>query len=582
VSPTEVSSKGNDQMIFDVQGKLKRAGYATVTALAQIENLATQPSDLLGFNIESDQVSSRNISRQARNNVPGIESIEDHAKNLPVVSDFSLHVEQVKADLTNLDDVRQDYRYDGIQFMNLDGTLRNPEKMTIGYDPETGQGQPLPGELEGYANQKSTVRRQTRSWCGSQPAKLHVDLTNIYSNIPNPPIPGRNKTLIPNNFYVKIVDDNGIMPHVVVAEGQLDSNGDISYIQPLCDTFSPFWGDYSPPDIYFLVEARIPANNSNGYHEAIRVVDTFGSQHYFRSGTYWESPLPNFSLNIDVTAYWAHNALWVAKMTQPAEDFVAMASYRNPGVAIFWPATTTFLTGDTAFAPVTRIILPGVSWLTGDPLIHEYGHNVKYYFGNQSLFASCLGAFGPCNPNFAPITDYSHYPEQSISLPKAVNEGFAEYFYEMVKDAYPQLVNTNRSSPIPTYQANRSDFIYRACNLNCYLPTGPGNEARISTFLYRYTNEILNCSQYGNSPAGRFRQLIIGLNETFSYDAGIFDLWNNYLYRSFPRYDYCLNQSNLSVLRDKFLKIIKESTIVNSSGVGSNGEVLWTPQVPLN
>ena len=257
----DVQFNAHERLTFQIHAEIKEPGYYTVTAMGQGQAWKQSQTAMVGFNIASSDIAARTTGQTSLGN-GGVETLEDHVKNLPEVTDFAFHVAKVKAELTGRKDFRRDFQYKGIQFKKADGTLTNPENMVVGYIPGTGSGKPNPDELEGPANQKIKGRVTTRSWCGASPAKIHVDIKN--NNVNGAP------TYNLNNFIVRVIDDNGIFSHDQIAAGIFDANGDFAYSQPNCDMFSPFWGDYSPPDTYFLIEARSPNSSTSSYNEGVR------------------------------------------------------------------------------------------------------------------------------------------------------------------------------------------------------------------------------------------------------------------------------------------------------------------------
>ena len=319
----------------------------------------------------------------------------------------------------------------------------------------------------------------------------------------------------------------------------------------------------------------------------VRVVNTLGTQLFVQSGTYWDDRTLNRTIHLDANSHWTDNALWITRMAQFGQGLMKDAQVTPPGVAIFWPAT---FAGGTAYSPVARIILDGSLWVTADPLVHEYGHNVRYVTGVPWYFYNCLGAFLPCDPGFAALVGgYNHSPASSIPAQVAQNEGFAEYFYEMVKIVNPTQSRQNYTTPypIPTNPGNWGQNIFRDCSTSnsCgfwSIPSGMTNEARVSSFFYRYTNEVLSCADGSKSDVAKFNRFMTGMMNTVvgELSQSVIGLWNNNLYRSFPTASYCPNEPDLTARRAKLKQILTDTTIatlVGTSYQGSTGEVVLIP-----
>ncbi len=511
-----------------VPAKLLEAGYYNITIGASAQGWQGSLSDQLGFNVEeaANNRSAPVATRAAALSPSGKESLEDHIKNLPIVTDQSIHVEQVKADLENRRNVRSDYIQKGFTFKQADGSVSKPQDMVVGYLRGTGSGQPLPGELDGVKPQTQTASTKVspRSWCGSHIALVHFDTR--HATINNTAL--RNAIFPLKNYHVRVMDDNGILGAAQIAEGELDGNGNFAYQQPNCDSWSPFWGDWSPPDIFYYVEARIPNSPTAGYNDAIRIVNTLGIQYFVQTGTTWEDSGAGHTYNLSATNTWQDNFLWLAKMFQLAQDFNVAAGGTRIGFAAFWPATIV-QTNWQAYTPIARNVMGGATWESPDPAVHEFGHNLRFSVSNPTWYSQCLGATLPCDPGFGEGLvglDYNHTWSALTTAPKALNEGFADYFYEMTRDYY------SRSGT--DYIPNDWNYIMNCDVLSCAssVPNGAGSEARISSFLFQYTIRLLaNGIPYNNTAA--FGILRNSIKDTGTYNQGFYDVWNNYLKKSY-------------------------------------------------
>jgi hypothetical protein len=374
-------------------------------------------------------------------------------------------------------------------------------------------------------------------------------------------------------YWVRVYDHNGIWPHTLIAEGQLNDSGGFYYTQPNCDSDSPWWGDYSGPDIYYTVEARIPNPSSSLYNDAIRILTTTAAQHGVATtdvaaitGTFWEDKASDHTLTIPSTYSWGTQALWVASVTQLGVDYLRNATGYKPGIAVFWPAT--FVTSTSAYSPVSRVVLGGDRWNTPYPIIHEFGHNARYYVSNQSGYNSCLVSAFVCDPMFADnIFSYTHGVDiASQNQSVALNEGMAQILYEMARESNPTMITATYNNP-GTY-----DYYLRNClntpTGNCSAPTGAISEARVSTFFFRYVTEILarkNTAQY----ASAFATLYQSWSGTTTFNQNFYNMWNSYMYRSFPTTAANLPNpcnSNISApVRTVFRCLLQQTTLTEQT-----------------
>lgn len=339
-------------------------------------------------------------------------------------------------------------------------------------------------------------------------------------------------------YWVRVYDHNGIWPHTLIAEGQLNNSGYFFYTQPNCDSDSPWWGDYSGPDIYYTIEARIPNSSPWSYNDAIRILTSTAAQHGVATtdvasitGTFWEDKATGHTLTIPSTYSWGTQALWVASVTQLGVDYLRDATGYKPGIAVFWPGFA--VPSNSAYAPVSRVVLGSDRWSTPYPIIHEFGHNARYYISNQSGYNSCLVSAAVCDPMFADnIFSYTHGVDvASQNQSVALNEGMAQILYEMARESNPSMITATYNQP-GTY-----DYYLRNC-LNtstgtCSAPTGAISEARVSTFFFRYVTEILarkNTAHY----ASAFATLYQSWSGTTTFNQNFYNMWNSYMYRSFP------------------------------------------------
>ena len=351
----------------------------------------------------------------------------------------------------------------------------------------------------------------------------------------------------------------------MIAQGQLNDSGAFSYTQPNCDSDSPWWGDYSGPDIYYTIEARIPNPGSSLYNDAIRILTTTAAQHGVATtdvasitGTFWEDKAVAHTVTIPSTYSWGTQALWVASVTQLGADYVRNATGYQPGIAVFWAAT--FVTMNSAYAPVSRIVLGYDNWSTPYPIIHEFGHNARFYISNQIGYDSCLVSFFVCDPMFADnIFNYTH----SVSGPSsnqsvALNEGMAQIVYEMARESNPSMITATYNNP------SYFDPYLRNCLASCPAPIGAISEARVSTFFFRYVTQILARGDPMQYPVA-FKKLYESWSGTTTFNQNFYSMWNSYMYRSFPTTaanlsNPCNNNPSDSV-RNVFTCLLQQTTL---------------------
>ena len=125
----------------------------------------------------------------------------------------------------------------------------------------------------------------------------------------------------------------------------------------------------------------------------------------------------------------------------------------------------------------------------------------------------------------------NHHDWRTLTTPaKALNEGFADYFYEMTRDYYSRS-GTN-------YVPDIWDYIMKTCGTICPIdttsnvPSGGGNEARISSFLYQYTTKLIApYNGMGNTAA--FGVVRDSIKDTGTFNQGFYDVWNSYFKKSY-------------------------------------------------
>ncbi len=497
----EVALAPNQAITLYTTGKFERAGFQSITANASAQNWLESPSGIISFNVASNLVAVTSVANGAQP-AKGIETLENHLENLPKLPDMQLYAAQVKAELEGRDNVRDDFALENARFKQADGTLSEAQNLIVTYQTGTGGGTPATGELEGTRPAKGTITLQSdrQLYCPSIPATVHIEIANSsYGLFPM------------KNVFVQVLDNNGIWPHKLMSQGYANSNGDYTYNLPTCDD-DP--GQNNAPDVYYVIQTR------DVYGKFVN--DSLGRYNAVASGTWWNDTATYHTFNFNAATDPSTQGFWVLRSSQFGADFNAAAGGIGNGqipIKIFWPGT--FVPTNSAYSPVGRIVLGSALWNSTATILHELGHNIKYYVGNQSGYLQCHVSVYICDPMFAPdITQYTHSLTAATNRPTAVNEGFAHLLSEMTLSA-----NGLGFFTLPSYLRN--------C-LNSCSNVGSGGEweARIASFFYQYVTAYLANGQSGNylSAFGTFRA---SLRDTVVFNQDFYGLWNNFAYRSF-------------------------------------------------
>ncbi len=469
--PIQVTIGAGQTKSLELRGTPKRSGYYNITANATGSQWQEPAADMLGFNVASNNTAAASAGAypQAES---GLETLEKHLENLPKISTpeeyAALSAAQTIDDVKDLDGVRLDSRLENLQFTKPDGTKTEPFNTAISYLPDTGSGKPRPEELQPpstAARAKANARPQ--GWCGLGDWATMV-ATVSYNG----------KTLPLPFTKVSVWDDNGWMGSTPITAGYTDASGSFSFRKPSCDWGA--WWDYTGPDIYFLIETldshEIGVNNI--------LVPLYVNTYSVRTGTNWEGASNFYYVDVLANDSSSGQALWLYRMVQAAQEFNVGAGGDGASyfpIRIVWP---TRLPGGN-FAPVARLEILGSDWFYPYIAWHEFGHNMMYRTARPSgaggyTWAYDFGAFSIVSPAFA---WGNHDIDQQENVELAYNEGFANYFYLMLQDNF----NFN-------FAPWTNDSQLRGCN---YFPScaahnvGNENESRVSTFFYRYTQEVV-------------------------------------------------------------------------------------------
>jgi hypothetical protein len=496
----QVTIAAGQTQTLKVSGTPKRSGYYNITVNASGSQWKESAADILGFNVPTDELNIASAGAYAQS-ASGLESLETHLEHLPKLSDMQLYAAQVKAEFEGRDNVRGDFALENARFKQENGTLSEPQNLTVTYQLGTGGGIPATGELEGIRPAKGTVSVQSdrQLYCPSTPATVHIEIANgSYGVFPM------------KNIFVQVLDNNGIWPHKLMSQGYANSTGDYTYNLPTCDD-DP--GQNNAPDVYYVIQTR------DVYGKFVN--DSLGRYNAIASGTWWNDTATYHTFNFNAATDPSTQGFWVLRSAQFGADFNAAAGGIGNGqipIKIYWPGS--FTTATSAYSPVGRIVLGMALWNNTATIIHELGHNIKYYVGNQAGYLQCHASVYICDPMFAPdITQYTHSLSAATNRPTAVNEGFAHLLSEM------------------TLFANGFDSSYTSYLRNCvnscsFVGSGGEWEARIASFFYQYVTAYLANGQTNNysSAFGVFRA---SLRDTVVFNQDFYGLWNSFAYRSF-------------------------------------------------
>lgn len=567
-----VEVKANVPNTVSVSGRILRGGYHTLTLEASSPAWNKSIADMYGFNAVPSTPSAAGLGVAAMSNKPGEEALSDHLNNLPVVSDFSLYFQQVKAELEGRKDVRLDFAMKDAVVTDIKGNKVKLDNQIVNYEPGTGSGRPA---------SKNGNYIQPQETCGPITVTAHFDIvdpqTGLVLNLQN------NKVFAYNRRFGQD-GANHQLPPILLTQSYLDANGNITFQQP-CGA-----------DLYLQVQSFKPFNPAVDPGNGVITYYTQALMTYVyavTTGTYFGNTQSQINVRLQNNSSATTNALWVQNLLwQTGVAYLQQSGLTPVPVKIFWPGVLVN-NGYDAYSPISRIVLGSARWPTTSPVVHEYGHNIKYYWDDRNKFNCALNsavlvavASGCLDPDFADTSalngGYQHYAANSYGQPIGMNEGWANAFYEVVAlkfgtslvvddpGVYPQASRCNKTPTCYSYGPSYVEAAY-----------GPGNELRVSTFLYRYTTEILACNN-PNNVLNAYKRLTETLGKT---RAGIYELWNNYLYRSFPadNNSSCIGDVdrngvlNQDDYRYKLRSIFQDTTLMRPDGTGFSGEWVKIP-----
>lgn len=456
-----------------------RAGYHIITASAHLvdargEGIIDTAAAVIGLDVAPPGAAPG-----------GSVALNAYLDSLPVRRDRSYLAGLLRADLEGRDDVPFEVRTEGLRGPRLGGGEHAAEDAVIALLPGTGSGSPAPGELGSTAPPARPTgalgRVKAVANCGTLEASLQITLG--MDNAPTRPLTRTKVTVYDyNDLYF-----NGtawVGGPVAVHSGFTDDTGTLTYQQPVCDTSS--WSDNTGPDIYYVLETTNP--------EGLYVQDYWGARYAVQTGTNWNDTPQARSLYMGASTGAAHNAFGAFQLARLGIEFNAVAggagADRFP-LRIIWPQGI----GGVSFAPVGMISLYEADWGRPEALWHELGHSVMWYTTTPEAHRACSAPnAGICDPGYESPFNYGHSWEGNYSPAKGFNEGWANYFFQVIAEEYKSSLALVNGRPVFAHLAR--DCVVRwdtaACRYNnTDVATGLGNEARVSTWLWRYTQTVL-------------------------------------------------------------------------------------------
>lgn len=346
---------------------------------------------------------------------------------------------------------------DDIQYMTLEGKWSEPASAIEYYLPDTGGGEPLPGEVDGAAadgqSQAPLGGIQPMANCGSAPTYVTFRQS----------IDGESE-LMPERTYVRAVDYNGIFPDYILAEGFIGTNGRFTFNLPICDTSTIF--DHSAPDVYFILETR----TNNGLTASH---GTFARRHWWRTGTYYNqtaAALKTLTITVLGANAEARNTQRIWHKVNQVREWERTATNLTFPVDILYPVSDYLGIADESRAALGQIQIVFNHAQHDSVLFHEYGHLVYY---RRMMGETAYNNEHACNlsgacASFPPCTGcIGHNMTIDIGPTAAMIEGWADFF-----------------EALSTRLVDSAGDGWGAELMQSYYPTGLGAEARVGNYLW--------------------------------------------------------------------------------------------------
>ncbi len=261
-------------------------------------------------------------------------------------------------------DVPDTILVDNITYLMPDGTESEPFSGIEYYIPNTGGGEPLPGEFEGV--QPDSGGLSTQANCGV--VRTYTTFMQTINGLTGP---------VPEGTYVRVVDFNGSLADQILDEGFISASGDFWYNLNKCDT-STSW-DYAKPDIYFILETRTLKydSNFNVISDGLTASHgTFARRHWWRTGTYYEVDQSNRPSQITVVGANAEavntQRLWYK--VSKARNWERQATGVSFPADVLYPVFTYFGAAVVSRAALGQIQIVPADAQIDNVIFHEYGH----------------------------------------------------------------------------------------------------------------------------------------------------------------------------------------------------------------
>jgi hypothetical protein len=536
----QVTIAAGQTKTLELHGTPKRAGYYNITANATGTQWHEPAADMLGFNVATDNVSLANARAYAQT-ASGLESLETHLENLPKFTSAEeyakLETAQTIDDAKDQDYIRLDSRLDNVSFTKLDGTKSEPFNTVLTYLPDTGSGQPRPEDLvpptaAARAKAKATIRPQ--GFCGTGDSAT-VTAKIIYNG----------KSMLLPFTKISVFDENPWLAPSFVASGYTNAYGDFTFYKPWCDWGA--WWDYSQPDLFFVIESL----DSHEIAVWNQVGAIYNATYSARTGTNWDITSTSFTAELTANNSSGEHAIWLNRMVQAAQEFNVEAGGDGASyfpIRIMWPSrldprgwfASPYV---SSFAPVAKLEILGPDWLYPYIAWHEFGHNLMYRTSAPNVYTAVYntGYNSLTPPGFA-WGSHGGYEQQNPEL--AYNEGFANYFYAMVQDHFGIYFNDIYVYP------------FRNCNsTSCSAHSvGNENELRVSTFLYRYTQEVLRPANNNISARQAYGKVRSALWNIGQYNLSFSTAWDTKIKATLPANSMFLNVTK-SIANDTYLTL---------------------------
>jgi hypothetical protein len=197
---------------------------------------------------------------------------------------------------------------------------------------------------------------------------------------------------------------------------------------------------------------------------------------------------------------------------------------------------------------------PTIAW-------HEFGHNMMYRTANPTAYNWAYSA-SPFSLGIPQFAWGSHNPPDSQHPELAYNEGFANYFFVLLQDYYGITFNPYGWEDYFSGCNNYPTPTQSGC---IAYPVGDQNESRVSTFFYRYTQEVLRPANNNINAQTAYGLIRARLWNVGQYNVSFSTAWFNWLQYTLPNGSY--TENGQSYTYKALTKIIANQTYFALVGV---------------